>query len=175
METITATNSICDFELCAQVLKAQTSILSKITAAQAMIRQAVMNKEWMEFNMLIESMGALAEQEEELEERRISLFAKLDSSFKHEGQSGSTWFYAFVMRFNDEQRRELTGLYRKLKLEAAKVRMTNDALNHYLSNARVLISGLLEAAYPQKKGKFYGRGGKVKDADMRSLFLEMKA
>ncbi|GHV23482.1 hypothetical protein FACS189494_11480 [Spirochaetia bacterium] len=175
METITATNTICDFDACAEILRAQLSILSKITASQAMVRKAVMSKEWVEFNMLIESMGALAEQEEELEGRRISLFAKLDSSSTRQGQSGSTWFYAFVTRFNDEQRRELTGLYRKLKLEAAKIRMTNDALNRYLTDARVLVSGLVEAAYPQKKGKLYGRGGKLKDADMRSLVLEMKA
>ncbi|GHV82820.1 hypothetical protein AGMMS50212_01600 [Spirochaetia bacterium] len=172
METITAANAVGEAEVCSQVLKAEIELLTKIAAAQTLVENAVKDKEWVNFGTLIEDMGRLAEQENELEQRRVELFNKFEKgggSFL--GQSGSTRFYAFVMRFPHDERRVLTDLYRSLKMLAAKIQFTNDALSNYLNEQRLLISGVIETIYPERKGNFYGRQGTLKTADMRSLVL----
>jgi hypothetical protein len=41
----------------------------------------------------------------------------------------------------------------------------------YLNEARLLVAGFLDAAFPDRKGKIYSRRGVQVQADMRSMVL----
>jgi hypothetical protein len=45
-------------------------------------------------------------------------------------------------------------------------------LAHYLRQAHALVSDFLDAAFPDRKGRFYTRQGTPRAADMRSMVLD---
>jgi hypothetical protein len=77
-----------------------------------------------------------------------------------------------VARLDEASRRELTDLYRRLKLDTLKVRLANDALSAYLSAARETLADFLNAAFPDRRGKIYSRRGAAVHSEMRSIVLD---
>jgi hypothetical protein len=145
----------------ADLLKKEIEILEKIASIQALLKNAAVNREWTDFYSLLEQVQSQGREFEILEARRAGLF---------EG-SGSAGFYALVSRLPENNRKELSELYRKLKLETLKTRMANDTLLRYLNEGRAVIALFLEEVFPDRKGKFYSRLGKHIQTDMRSMVL----
>jgi hypothetical protein len=167
-----AMNKQNEYDLCLTILNQQLEALTKIAAAQTLVRDAVKRKQWIDFNMLIESMNSFSFQIEDLEQQRLAIFEDAaDNDFAVCRRGGAPTFYAFAMRFPDTERNSLTNVYRRLKMETAKVRFTSDALNAYLTDARILVSGMIDEAYPERRGKIYSKKGSLRSADMRSLVI----
>jgi hypothetical protein len=162
-----------EYEQCSTLFSAELEILARISEAQTLVHGAVQHKEWVDFNTVIDSMKALSASLEELELERIALFERMET-----GGAGAvsevTRFYDFAATLPADERKHVTGLFRQLKLESAKVRFASDALSAYLYEAKTLIAGLLEAAFPEKRGKLYGRAGAPRQADMRSIVFNVE-
>jgi hypothetical protein len=175
------------------LMQTQTALINELAAAQDAVRNAVMNREWDEFDSLISTMNAYSEQFQSLEEKRAALFAALtehtpdvdtvssdapvdnntleqtdadDSAF-----SDSTTFYAFASRLPSDERRELTGVYRDLKLRALRLRVASNSLMLYLNEAKGTVDGFINAAFPERKTNLYSRFGTRIAADMRCMVL----
>jgi hypothetical protein len=80
-------------------------------------------------------------------------------------------FYVFVAQFPDEQRSELSAIYRRLKHESLRVRMAGQTLMGYISEARATITGFFQIVFPDRGGKIYTPHGVPVSHDMRSMVL----
>jgi hypothetical protein len=153
------------YKECLDLLHSESLELKSIGKLQNRVSEAVKDKKWADYEGLMADIRKAGEKIEHIEEKRVAL---MDNSHK---TSEDFRFYAFITRFSEEKRRTLSSAYREMKLEAAKIRFANDALSAYLEEQIVLAGSILEAAFPDRRGTFYGRRGKVRHADMRSVVV----
>ncbi|MDR2020321.1 MAG: hypothetical protein LBQ14_06115 [Treponema sp.] len=154
------------------ILTGEIGLLEKIALIQMQVKNAVINREWADFELLLDTLGKFSAEFETLEEERIRLFADLLP--QKDGKGEGAGFYAMISRFSAEERKALTGLYRQLKMETFKIRLANDTLLRYLNEARTTVTAFLEAAFPDRKGRLYSRRGTQVPADMRSVVLSRR-
>ncbi len=152
---------------CTDVLRQETALLEQLACAQETVRRAAFSRDWTKLDDQLVRLSEYGKEFELLEAERARIFGLLSG----EGQ-GPAGFYALASRLEPPARKELTELYRKLKLETLKVRLANDALSSYLGEARTTVSGFLEAAFPDRKGKIYSRHGAPVHSEMRSIVLD---
>jgi hypothetical protein len=157
------------YDKCLLILGRETEVLKKISALQELVWKAVAAREWADFESFNGAINALGGEFEVLEGEREKLLSELDTK-QGRGDEKSR-FYTLVSRFSPELRNELTQIYRNLKLEALKVRMSNDTLLNYLAEVRTVTAGFLEAAFPDRAGRLYTPQGTQIPADMRSVVL----
>jgi hypothetical protein len=152
------------FTRCESALSSELEALAEVGAAQTLVSEAVRGRDWVDFDASIKAVNELARRVESLEQERIALMRG----------AGAYEFYDFARRFPEDQRRLLCGLYRQVRLEAARVRFSAEALASYLGEARAVISGVLEAAFPEKRGKIYGKSGMERSAKIGGVVLDRR-
>jgi hypothetical protein len=155
---------------CAQILRQETALLERLAAAQEVVKNAVFTREWTDLESMLGRLEAYGQEFSTLERNRERIFTEAAQACGPEGKNGG--FYALTTRLEPAERRELTELYRRLKLDTLKVRLANEALTYYLADARATVSGFLEAAFPDRKGRLYSRQGTQVHAEMRSIVLD---
>jgi hypothetical protein len=165
-------NSFPEYERALFVLKQEIGLLAKITAAQDVVRNAVINRDWADFDSLIAAMNDLSAEFAALETERTRLFVKFSEAGKDIDEQ--TGFYTLISRLPENKRQELTNLYRGFKLESIKTRIANDTLLRCLNEAKTVINAFLEAAFPDRKGQVYSRQGVRIPQDMRSMVLNSR-
>jgi hypothetical protein len=159
----------CDYDECAHVLKQELLMLEQIQALQTQVKNAVRNREWTDFQGHLGSLAAIGDAFEALDHERVQIFTAFARrmGFNHEGVG----FYTFAARLPEQERRELSELYRRIKMRTLGVRFANDSLTDYLDETQAVVSGFLEAVFPDRKGKIYSRQGTQVSPDMRSMVL----
>jgi hypothetical protein len=160
--------ALCD--LVAHALGRELAVLQEISALQQQVKEAARGKKWADYEAIMAAMAAAGGELEALEAKRQALMAGRDTA-ADAARADAERFYVFVLRFSPDCRRNLTGLYQNLKLEAAKIRFTNTALHEYVHAQVQLVSGVLEAAFPDRRGMLYGRMGRPRSVDMRSVVI----
>ncbi|MDR1909605.1 MAG: flagellar protein FlgN [Spirochaetaceae bacterium] len=148
------------------VLEGELALVERIREAQEQVRAAVRRRDWADFEALLDRMRGLGADFEALDREREAVCARLAGEGRPEGD-----FYALLSRLEGEDRAVLAALYRELKFRVRKVRLGNDSLAHYLTEAQALVKGCLDAAFPEHRGKVYTRQGLARPVDMRSLVL----
>jgi small-conductance mechanosensitive channel len=152
-----------DYNQCSQIFIQEIALLDKIVQIQSDIMNAVINRDRTDFETHSITLEEASSQFENLEEERIA---------SCQGQSNWTHFYTEVARLPDIERTHLTELYRNLKLKIHKVRTSNDTLTMYLNEAKSTVAAFVDAAFPDRRGRRYGRTGAHISADMRSLLVD---
>ncbi|AEF84493.1 hypothetical protein TREPR_1918 [Treponema primitia ZAS-2] len=154
---------------CSVILKQEIELLEKIRGLQIQVKGAVTGREWADFEGYLGSLAAIGDEFEALDQERVQIFTDLakEMGFNHEGVG----FYSFAARLPEPERRELSELYRRIKMKTLEVRFTNDSLTDYLSEAQTIVSGFLEEVFPERKGRLYTRQGVQADPAPRSLVL----
>jgi hypothetical protein len=147
------------------MLLKEIELVEKIPPLQVLIRDAVINREWADYEVLMESVGTIGSQFELLDGERAVLFKTLAGGDEPES------FYAYAARLPEHDRKELGELYRKLKMITLQIKITNDSLMDYLREVKSAIAGVLESAYPDRRGKLYSPQGTEREADMRSVIV----
>ncbi|QQO07521.1 hypothetical protein [Breznakiella homolactica] len=158
-----------DFDNCMLILSQEVTVLENLSACQDLVRKAVMNREWVDFDGKISSLNDLSDQFEALEFERTRLFARYSQA--GDGIAEEEGFYAMALRLPLGQRHAMTSLYRQLKMYILRIRLANDSLMHYINEAKLTVSEFLEAAFPDRKGRLYSRRGTQIPSDMRSMVL----
>jgi hypothetical protein len=154
---------------CLLILKQEHELLQKIGQLQNLVKNAITNREWADFEGYLGSMAAIGDEFEALDLERIQIFTNFSKrlGFNHEGVG----FYSFAARLPEPERKELSELYRRIKMLTLGVRFTNDSLTGYLNEAQTIVCGFLEAVFPARRGKLYTRKGTQVTPDMRSMVL----
>jgi len=158
---------IWDFTRCVSVLTGEIELLKQISAAQNRVRQAVMSREWADFDEKTAEVDRMSEEFAHLEEERAQLFTALADHTNKNGEAKP--FYALISGLLPEEGRELSHLYRELKMETFKMRALNETFLSYLNEAKALAAAYLEAACPARGGKLYTRKGHRVSQDLRSI------
>jgi hypothetical protein len=148
-----------DYKRCVSVLNGEIEILRKISAVQNKVRQAVINREWADFDTHDQELNRLGGEFAHLEDERALLFP------------AETPFYDAILKFPVEKRVELSRLYRELKTETLKMRAINETFLVYLNEAKNLAAAYLEAVCPARGGKLYTRKGHKVSQDLRSIVI----
>jgi len=159
---------IWNFEKCVSVLAGELELLRKIAAAQERVRDAVMNREWADFDEKTAEVNRFGEDFAHLEDERILLFSALKEDCSP-GNTGEKSFYTLISGLPMEEGRELSRLYRELKMENLKMRALNETFMTYLSEAKTMAAAYLEAVCPARGGKLYTRRGRRVSQDLRSM------
>jgi hypothetical protein len=156
-------------KLCSQVLGREIEALRGIGEAQKQVWEAVVKREWTDFDALLSLIGRTAAGLEGLEGERKALFAGTPGFFgARDEESG---FYRFIASLPPEDHQELAGKYRELKMAALRIRLNNENLLVYISGIKAAMSAFIESAYPDRKGRLYSRNGAAAPQDMRCMVL----
>jgi len=130
------------------------------------VYEAVINRDWNGFEANFSKLGKIGEEFTVLEHERERVFAGILT------ESGvSERFYSLAAGLPAEQRGELAEIYRALKLETLKVKITGETIMNAIAAAKATAAGFLEIAFPERKGKIYTPYGKPVSHDMRSMVL----
>ena len=153
-----------DFDRAVSVLNEEIALLKEISAAQDIVRRAVLDREWADFDEKIEEVERLSGKFALLEDERVLIFSVLqdDPEVKRP-------FYTMMKRLPPDERRELSALYRELKIQTLKMKALNETFLTYLNEARNLATAFLSAVCPARGGKLYTRRGRTVSPDLRSL------
>jgi len=154
-----------EFEQCRDILLKERELVRHITGLQNGIHQAVTSRDWADFEEHFAALGKIKAEINALESERERIFTKIT------GKTGEVSFYSFAARLPAEQRDELTEIYRGLKFETLRVRMSGEALMTYITEVRVVLAGFFEVAFPDRSGKIYTPHGISASHDMRSMVL----
>jgi len=147
------------------ILCKEIEILDKIPPLQGMIRDSVIKREWADYETLIGTLGELGEQFELLDLERERRFKMIIGGQEPES------FYAWTAKLPPQEREEMGSLYRRLKMTTLQIKISNDTLMEYLREVKSAVAGILDRAYPDRRGKMYSRAGTERDADMRSVMV----
>ena len=153
------------FEQCREILLKESELVQNITSLQNGIHQAVTNRDWADLEDNFAALGKIKAEISALESERERIFAAIT------GKTGDFSFYAFAAQLPAGQRAELTEIYRSLKFETLRVRMSGEALMKYITEVRVVMAGFFEVAFPDRSGKIYTPHGVSAAHDMRSMVL----
>jgi hypothetical protein len=157
------------YEQCALVLNREIEVLKRISVLQNTIWEAVISREWTDFEAHNQAVNVLGGEFEALEAKREEFLSELGPSGGQKDEKKH--FYVMISCFSPELRNKLTAMYRTLKLETMKVRAFNEMLLSYLAGAKTLMAGFLEAIFPERAGRLYTPQGTQAAADLRSVVL----
>lgn len=163
------------YEKCRDILLRECELVQSASVLQEKIRLAVTNKDWMVFEENLGAMNTIENKLSDLEREREQLFNIYETiihqrSFS-ENLDARGRFYKMVSMLPENQRNDLTAIYRSLKLEALKLRMANDTLMTYLHGIKSTIKDFMDLAFPDRADKTYTNQGTHKSVDMRSMVL----
>jgi hypothetical protein len=168
-------SGVSEYDRCIAILKREIELVTRIGALQSSVRTAVLNRQWTDFEARLGALGEIGGEFEILDRERLQVFAALTENQDTPEDSGEEFnFYALISRFPGAERGIISETYRNLKLETVKVRLGSEAIMTYLNEARLLLTGFLEAAFPERKGRLYSRSGVQIPADMRSMVLNQQ-
>jgi len=152
-------NGNYNFEQCVSVLTGEIDLLKKISEVQGKVRQAVMSRDWTDFDEKNSALNLLGEEFARLEAERERLFPAT------EGKS----FHTALTDLPTEESRELSRLYRELKMETLKMRALNETFLAYLNEAKTLAAAYIETVCPDRGGKLYTSKGHRVSQDLKSI------
>ena len=156
-----------EFEKCRDILLQETALVRQIACLQEQIKEAVLNRDWTDFENHFSVLAEIGEQFAVLEKGREELFTD-ERQFENDHRGK---FYTFAARFPEMQRNELSEIYRTLKLETMRVQAAGEALMSFFTGAGAALAGFFEIAFPDRGGKIYTPYGKPMAHDMRSMVL----
>ena len=163
------------YEKCRDILLQECELIQNAIVEQEKIRQAVTDREWTVFEDHLGAMNSIESKIETLEREREQLFTVFKALIHQKSFSDNLdakgQFYAWVILLPENQRNELTSIYRSLKIEAIKLRMANESLFAYLSGIKSTLKDFFDLAFPERGGKMYTREGMHFSNDMQSIFL----
>jgi hypothetical protein len=166
------------YEKCRDILMQECELIQNAAALQEKIRLAVTEREWTVFEDNLSAMNAIESKIETLETEREQLFTVFETLIHQKSFSDNLdakgRFYALVCMLPENQRNDLTSIYRSLKLESIKLRMANEALMSYLAGIKTTLKDFFDLAFPERAGKIYTNRGTHSLNDMSSIVLNRR-
>jgi hypothetical protein len=158
----------------------------RVSALQNSIREAVIKRNWTDFESYFSALNSIGAEFSSLESKREQFFTGNggnSSAVSREvsrpaasaaSAASAVGFYTQVARFPAKQRRELSEIYRNLKLETMRVQISGEAIMEFITGARATITSFFEIAFPDRGGKMYTPYGRPISHDMRSMVLNQR-
>jgi len=149
-----------------EILLHETGVLSSLHVCQKRMYESVLIRDWLAFQKETEVSGTITDTFLELEKQRIAIARCILSNAE-----GSADFYRITVEIEEPLRSRLNGLFRDVKRLLLLSKTENDVLNTYVSNARTLVSGLIETALPARRNRIYTKHGSLASKNVESMVL----
>jgi hypothetical protein len=163
------------YEKCRDILLQECELIQNAAVIHEKIRTAVTGKDWTVFDDQLSAMNEIELKMEVLEKEREQLFVIYEAMVHQNNFSqildAKGRFYKLVSALPEDQRNELTSIYRGLKMESIKLRMANDTLMTYLNGLKTALKDFFDLAFPDRAVKTYTNHGTHFSHDMRSMVL----
>jgi len=163
------------YEKCRDILLREGEHIQEAFAIQEKLKSAVIKREWTDFEEHINTMNNIENKLASLEDEREQLFSAFEALTRHsifnEKMDSKGRFYAMVSLLPEDQRNDLTSIYRSLKIDTLKLRMANEAFITYLAGVKSTLKEFFDYVFPDRAGKIYTRDGTHLSHDMRSMVL----
>jgi hypothetical protein len=160
------TNGLADF-----LTKAaeQTEALDKFVDAQRAVATSVRARDWPGLEVSIKRAGAYATMVSASEFGREEAWGVLLAKL---GLPADSSVFRVSLAIPMEYRSLLTDAYRSLRLAAMRARIENEALSDFVGSSASTLNEALEALYPERKGKIYGRSGRTRKNPADAMILD---
>jgi len=149
-----------------EILLHETGVLSSLHVCQKRMYESVLIRDWLAFQKETEVSETISNSFLELEKKRIEVARSILSDVE-----GSTDFYRITIAIQEPMRSRINSLFRDVKRLLLLSKTENDVLNTYVSNARTLVSGLIETALPARRNKIYTKHGSLASKNVESMVL----
>ena len=163
------------YEKCRDILLRECELVQEASIVQEKMKSAVIQREWADFEEYNNAMNNIENRLASLEEEREQFFLAFGTLMRHnvihDRMDAKGRFYAMVCLLPENQRNDLTSIYRSLKLDTLKLRIANEAFMIYLAGIKSTLKEFFEHAFPERAGKMYTRDGTHLSHDMRSMVL----
>jgi hypothetical protein len=159
-----------NYDTCAlqieELLLKEQDILSVLLACQKRMYESVVIRDWVMLQKEAELSQAISNSFLSLEEQR-----KQVTRPTMKGVGNPKDFYSVTANFAPDVRSRLNDLFRDIKRLLLLSKTENDVFNAYISNARILVSGIIESAVPARRNRIYSRHGSLVSTNVESLVL----
>ncbi|HKL87268.1 MAG TPA: hypothetical protein VJ861_13150 [Treponemataceae bacterium] len=149
-----------------ELLIKEITVITNLISCQKRMYQAVVQRDWILFQKELMFSGKMTETFTALEQLRLSLLAET----KIEAEL-STDFYRSTACLPEERRLRANELYRELKKLLLLSQSENRVLQAYVSNARSVVSGIVDTLVPVRRNKIYSKRGSLVSTNIESLVL----
>ena len=163
------------YEKCRDILLRECELVQNAAVIQEKLMSAVINREWSGFEGNINAINAIENKLADLESEREQLFTAFETLTRKNtfpgAQDPKGRFYAMASLLPENQRNDLTAIYRSLKMESLKLRMANEALMTYLAGIKATFTDFFALAFPERAGKIYTSQGTHLSHNMSSMVV----
>jgi len=163
------------YEKCRGILLKEFELIQNAVVIQEQIRIAVTDRQWTIFEDNLTAMNTIEKKLQELEIEREALFSIYKSIIHQQNFSDNLddkgQFYVLLSHMPENQRNDLTSIYRSLKMESIKLKMANETLMVYLNGLKTTLREFVDLAFTERGGKMYTREGMHFSHDMSSMVL----
>lgn len=152
-----------------ELLAAQADAMLAFGAQEQELQAAIMNREWSKIDSLVPQMQRRSSELEATDAARHEAFAVAKAEL---GLPAGASFLGFLERVDEEDRRELTALYRSLQVSVLRVKSVTRGIDSYVRGTLRTTNEVLGEVFPDQKGTMYSRRGKRSPADGRAMVLD---
>jgi hypothetical protein len=148
------------------ILRTEISVLSDLYSIQKNMYECVLIRDWIRLQDETTASEKMVQQFLEAEHKRIAL---LKSAYP--ALEGSKDFYQVTAVLCESDRTCINSLFREMKRLLLLSKTENEVFNTYITNARTIVSGMIETVVPARRNKIYTRHGALAAANVESLVV----
>ena len=168
------------YEKCKEILLREAELVKKAYILHENVRLAVFNREWDELQERISALNEIENAIASVDSEREDIFTAFENLLRKDhtrsksAQNDSNLFYSVISNLSEEKKDELNAIYRSLKMETLKLRLSNETLTTYLAGIRSVVGEFLDLAFPERAGRVYTQQGTHTLNDMRSMIVNQR-
>ncbi|MBN2810900.1 MAG: hypothetical protein JXP39_03305 [Spirochaetales bacterium] len=149
-----------------ELLVKEIQTITNLLACQKRMYASVRNRDWIAFQkelMLSSRIGDAFLDLEQMKSREMT------------GESAdidvNTEFYRLTSSLPPQKREKVNSLFRELRKLLLLSRAENEVLRVYVTNARAVVSGIVDTLVPVRNSKVYTKRGSIASPNLDSLVL----
>ncbi len=148
------------------VLEKQITLLTDLYACQKRMYESVLVRDWGQLQKELSESSAMAQTFKNLDDERIAILRILGPDMDVENG-----FYRVTALFDEQDRMTINSRYREMKRLLLLSKTENDVFTTYITNAKSILSGMLDTVISGRKNKIYTRNGALASTNVESVVL----
>ena len=149
-------------------MRREMQLFDEFAAGENHLNDLAKKKRWSEMQLLLETLGGLAEKIEKCEERRHLAYSSCRSRMNLEETDG---FRAFLAQVPEHQKQEFEELHREIKKKLLTIKSLSSGLIYYFACMQESIAQVLNEIFPHRKGKLYSPQGESRESKEEAVVV----
>ena len=145
-----------DLRLLEHLMKEEAENLENLSVLEKKLRHSVMQREWANLDGVLRAVQNMSEKVSQTEKIRAVVYQKIKRSCQAKQEES---FQEVLARLPVEERGDLSGLHRRVRVAVEKVKSLTGGLDTYISSVVSTLDKVLEEIIPDKRNKIYSQRG----------------